>query len=124
MVWHKGLDRTGRPLGYNERVAISMNWWRRILLGTLSQLGFHSGYFIIAEPGYKQMSLARKLKYAQMMQQKQIAEKEVKKLIEMIEDFHNSPIDLEREAKGIKPRRRKKDPLPAQETGSNALPSA
>lgn len=107
-IWHKGLDRTGAKLGYNEKVAVNLNWWRRCMLGLRTQVAFHSGAFITLSPDWINVSNARKQQWLRIQAAKKAAETALDMLVKEIEEYQTLPIDVEREQKGIAPRKRTK----------------
>ncbi len=107
----KRFDRAGTKQTYTQEVASALNWWRRCMIGLMHQVDFKSGYFITAASGYQQMSEARKIQLAKMLEAKQRAREALDLLIEEIEEFSKLPITLADEAQGRIPKRKKQDSI-------------
>lgn len=105
-VLSPAFTQSGRIQTYTQKVAATMNWWRRSLLGLKNLLIHPSGFFITRAPEFSQMSKARKNLLSQLETQKSVAQYELDKLIKLIEEFQSLPITLEDEAKGKLPKKR------------------
>jgi hypothetical protein len=106
MTYHAKLTQLGRRQTYTQKVAATMNWYRRCVMGLIELVKFNSGYFIRRAPEFDEMSLERKKMLDLIDRDKQLAMDALKNLIADIEAFQKLPITLADEQKGKLPKRR------------------